>query len=100
MHYVKDENKNSKVLAMAAILSNLDRFPNVNFKSEFTPILIKEIAKGMNGPESWFLNNFTKVIEFFIKKKLLTEDYLEILKCFFEVLIRYYRLFCYSPSPQ
>ena len=71
---------------MAAVLKNLEKFPNIDFNAEFVSLLMKEISKGVNGPDCWFLSNFDLVIDFFIKRNLITEDYLEILKCVFEVL--------------
>jgi len=82
---MKDVNANTRILVMSAVLNNLDKFPNIDFGSEFAPILIKELTSGSIDPGSWCLNNFSAIINFLVTKKLVKEDYAEILKCFFEV---------------
>lgn len=88
---MKDVNANARILAISAVFKNIDKFPNIDFATDFAPILVKELTKALTGPESWCVNNFSEIMKFLVVKKLIREDYSEMLKCFFEVrtLIRF-----------
>ena len=74
-----------KSLGLFAILSNTEKFPNSDLYSKLAPILIEEMKEELEGPDSWVLNNFALILEFFKSKIIIPKKDLESIGKFFDV---------------
>jgi len=80
------KNSNTRLLAIAAVLDNLEKFPCSQYTKEFESALLQEIKEEWNVVSPWMLKNFSKVVEFFQDRGLTSQENLNTLYKFFDVL--------------